>query len=100
MNGSWYDRALDAIKVVGFPVAVCAFLLAQEAGYLPSQSREIARILRDHDQTSRDLTAAFNAQRVTQRAQVLLMTCLAYARTVDVQERCLSQFQNLNPTTP
>lgn len=95
MNGSTYDKVLDAVKVVGFPVVMCFVFIAWEAGWLPSRTRDLVRIAESHDIATRDLATAINALRAASRAQVLLTTCLSYARTAEVQQKCVEQYQKV-----
>lgn len=91
MNGSWYDRALDAINKVGFPIVVCGILFAWVFGFISSPVTDLVRLMHEHDITTRELIKAT-------RTQTLLTTCLAYARTAEVQQRCVEQYQS--PSTP
>ena len=93
-----YDRWVEAIKVVGFPIAVCAFLFLQDTGVVPSRTRDLVVELKGHradaNANAKELAAALNAFRSASRAQVLLTTCLSYARSADIQQRCVEQYQS------
>ena len=86
-------KIVDAVKVVGFPIVMCLVFIAWEAGWLPSQSRDTIRLLRDHEQSTKDVVGAINELRNTTRATVLLTTCLTYARSVEIQQECVKRYQ-------
>lgn len=86
-------KVQDAIKTVGFPIVMVFVFIAWEAGWLPSQSREMIHEMRGHNSATKDLTAAIMRFEASSKAQVLLTSCLAYARTSEVQQKCLDQYQ-------
>lgn len=108
----WSDATGKFVREVGVPVLVILLLIgswiAQEAGWLPSKTIQIATrldlmakdiidIKQAQAEATKALARAMDASRAESRSQITLATCLAFSRTAEIQQQCLERYRRDAP---
>ncbi len=97
-----FQKYLEALKWVGFPIAMCGVFVAWQTGWMPSLAMENNRLIMENNklitetlkafrEEAAQTRAAFSGLRLESRHQVNLAMCLAFARSPDVQRQCVER---------